>query len=85
MKSSVRHWAMCTGALFSSCPRVHDGSRRTQFSSVTRSPSGLRAAELKELTVVNMWGLAIAIGFIVVVTVIMGLIATHGSYEKPRH
>lgn len=32
-----------------------------------------------------MWGLAIAIGFIVVVTVIMGLIATHGSYEKPRH
>lgn len=33
----------------------------------------------------NMWGLAIAIGCIVVITVIMGLIATHGTYEKPRH
>lgn len=33
----------------------------------------------------NMWGLAIAIGIIVIVTVIMGLIATHGSYQKPHH
>lgn len=33
----------------------------------------------------NMWGLAIAIGIIVILTVIMGLIATHGTYEKPHH
>lgn len=33
----------------------------------------------------DMMGLAIAIGCIVLVTVIMGLIATHGSYQKPHH
>ena len=47
--------------------------------------AGHRAALQKELTVMNMWGLAIAIGIIVIVTVIMGLIATHGSYQKPHH
>lgn len=31
----------------------------------------------------NMLGLAIAIGIIVILIVIMGLIATHGTYEKP--
>lgn len=33
----------------------------------------------------NMWGLAIAIGVIIFVTVVIGLIATHGSYQKTRH
>lgn len=33
----------------------------------------------------NMWGLAIVIGAIVIVTVIMGLIATHGSNARRGH
>ncbi len=33
----------------------------------------------------NMMGLVIVIAAIVVITVIMGLIATHGIYKKPSH
>ena len=33
----------------------------------------------------NMMGLVLVIASIVVITVIMGLIATHGTYEKPHH
>lgn len=33
----------------------------------------------------NMMGFVIVIAAIVVITVIMGLIATHGTYEKPNH
>lgn len=33
----------------------------------------------------NMMGLVIVIAAIVVITVIMGLIATHGSYKRPSH
>lgn len=33
----------------------------------------------------NMMGLVIVIAAIVVITVIMGLIATHGTYKKPSH
>lgn len=40
---------------------------------------------IKELNTMDMMGLAIAIGCIVLVTVIMGLIATHGTYGKTRH
>lgn len=42
-------------------------------------------ARTKELNAMDMMGLAIAIGCIVLVTVIMGLIATHGCYQKPHH
>ena len=41
-------------------------------------------ARTKELNTMDMMGLAIAIGCIVLVTVIMGLIATHGTYGKPH-
>ncbi|MBP2414778.1 hypothetical protein JOF48_003577 [Arthrobacter stackebrandtii] len=33
----------------------------------------------------NMMGLAIVIAAIVVITVVMGLVATHGQYKKPSH
>ncbi|MET4001746.1 hypothetical protein ABIB48_000444 [Arthrobacter sp. UYCu511] len=33
----------------------------------------------------NMWGLTIVIGCIVIITVIMGLIATHGTYKNSHH
>ncbi len=33
----------------------------------------------------NMLGLAVAIVVILVVTIVLGLIATHGTYEKPSH
>ncbi len=32
----------------------------------------------------SMMGLVIVIAVIVILTVIMGLIATHGTYEKPN-
>jgi hypothetical protein len=32
-----------------------------------------------------MMGLLIVMAIIVVVTVIMGLVATHGTYKKPSH
>lgn len=33
----------------------------------------------------NMLGLAIVIAVIVVITLIMGFIATHGTYDKTQH
>lgn len=33
----------------------------------------------------DMMGLVVVIAVIVVVTIIMGLIATHGTYKKPSH
>lgn len=39
----------------------------------------------KELTAMNMWGLVIVSACIVLITVIMGLIATHGIYEERHH
>lgn len=64
-------------------PRVHDGSRRTVHPICL--PTGSCRFLSKELTVMNMWGLAIVIGAIVIVTVIMGLIATHGSNARRGH
>ncbi len=33
----------------------------------------------------DMWGLLIVITCILLVTIVMGLIATHGTYKKPSH